>query len=193
MVAPALTLTRPFPTLPAVHRTDWPAIWRGILEDNHLLRRLLRKREYLGSGSYGVVYEIAGAAVKIGCVEEAEVERQEWVHERFRRALPVWAFKNAVDLPRRVTREACPAHGYVDMGEDGNCHCGEAMAILVMPLAVPAREAWKDKRVQATLKDISGALWLEFQFVWDGRPRNLLRWNGRIVMADFGDENVDYW
>ena len=193
MVAPALTLTRPFPILPAIPRPDWRRIWSDTLEDPKLLARLLRKRAYLGNGAYGVVYRVAGAAMKIGYIDEGEVERQEWVHERFKRALPVWAYKKAVDLPKVVTRQACPVHGAGMDEESFSCHCNEPMDIMVMPLAWPAAEAWKDPRVRQTIKKVQEALYDEFDFVWDAAARNLLRWNGRVCLADFGEEDVDYW
>jgi len=193
MVAPALTLFRSLPALPAVPRPDWPRIWRGTLEDPKLLARLLRKRAYLGNGAYGVVYRVAGAALKIGFVEEAEVERQEWVRERFKRALPVWAYKKAVDLPKIITREACPIHGAGMDAKSFSCHCNEPMDILVMPLAWPAGEAWEDPRVRATINFVKAALWDKLCFSWDDAPRNLLRYQSRIMLADFGDYDVEYW
>jgi hypothetical protein len=179
--------------MPVVPRPDWPRIWRGTLEDPKLLARLLRKRAYLGNGSYGVVYRVAGAAMKIGYIEEAEAERQAWVHERFKRALPVWAYKKCVDLPKVVTRDACPVHGAGMDEESFSCHCNEPMDIMVMPLAWPAAEAWQDPRVRRTIKNVMAALYVEFDFLWDEAARNLLRWNGRVLMSDFGETDADYW
>lgn len=189
----ALTLRRPFPALPAAPRPDWPRIWRGVLEDPPLLARLLRKRVRLGRGSYGVVYRLAGAAVKIGCIAEAEAERQAWVHERFRRALPVWAYKPCIDLPKVVTREVCPIHGDEKLVEYWSCHCGEPMDVLVMPLAWPADEAWSDPRVRETIETVKQALLDQFDFPWDDAPRNLLRYQRRILLADFGERSDNYW
>jgi hypothetical protein len=33
----------------------------------------------------------------------------------------------------------------------------------------------------------------QFDFFWDNKPSNLLRWNDRLVLADFGDYEVDGW
>ncbi len=193
MGAIAIAPRRFVPALPGAPKPDWPRIWRGVLEDPLLLARLLRKRVVLGRGSYGVVYRLAGAAVKIGCVDEAEAERQEWVHEHFRRALPVWAFREDVTLPRVVTREVCPIHGDGGLAEHWSCHCGEPMGVLVMPLARPADEAWSDPRVWETVETVKQALLDQFDFPWDDALHNLLRYQRRIVLADFGERNDEYW
>ncbi len=196
MVAPVLTLTRPFPVLPAVPRPDWPRIWRGILEDPKSLTRMLQKRAILGYGTYGVVHEIAGAAVKIGHIDKEEVKIQEWVAERFPgRALPIWAYAPRVSVPRVITRQICPIHGFSEMDEENfSCHCGELMDILVMPVAKPVPiKAWKDQRVRRVVDAISTALLTECDFYWDATPRNLLYYQNRIVLADFGWEDVEGW
>jgi len=46
--------------------------WSGTLDDPRTLASSLRKRKLLGYGAFGVVYEVAGAAIKIGCVDENE-------------------------------------------------------------------------------------------------------------------------
>jgi len=191
MVAPAL----PFPALPSAPRPDWPAIWRAVLEDDAHLTRMLRKRSILGYGTYGVVYEVAGAAAKIGHIEEEEVKIQEWVGELFPgRALPVWAYRSNVRVPRVITRQICPIHGFSGLDEENwSCHCGETMDILVMPVAKPAPEAWDDPRVRRVVDEIALALAADCEFIWDAAPRNLLRHRNRIVLADFGWDMVDGW
>jgi len=32
----------------------------------------------------------------------------------------------------------------------------------------------------------------QFQFSWDCRPSNLLKWEGKVVAIDFGEQNVSY-
>ena len=74
-----------------------------------------------------------------------------------------------------------------------SCHCNEPMDILVMPLAWPAGEAWEDPRVRVTINFVKAALWDKLCFSWDDAPRNLLRYQSRIMLADFGDYDVEYW
>jgi len=69
-----------------------PINWNAILDNPRTLAGLLRKRKLIGYGAFGVVYEVAGAAVKIGCVDENEPIIQQWVYETHARALPVWAY-----------------------------------------------------------------------------------------------------
>ncbi|MCJ7433840.1 MAG: hypothetical protein MUO77_10170, partial [Anaerolineales bacterium] len=85
--------------------------WSAVLNDPSALAGLLRKRKLLGYGAFGVVYEISGAAIKIGCVDDNEPVIQQWVYETQARALPVWAYNPEVSLPRVVSHEVCPQHG----------------------------------------------------------------------------------
>ena len=167
--------------------------WHSILHDDASLHYVLRKREWLGQGTYGVVYRVGDVAFKIGCIEEAEVERQAWVHMTFRRALPVLAFRQSVELPHAITRQVCPIHGPLGLDrESWNCHCSEPMDILVMPLAETAdRKTYL--RVRRMIDEIKDALAVEFEFSWDDAARNLLRFRGRVILADFGWDTVDGW
>lgn len=191
MVATSL----PLPALPSAPLPDWPAIWRAVLDDDAHLTRMLRKRSILGHGTYGVVYEVAGAAVKIGHIDEEEAKIQEWVGESFPgRALPVWAYRARVKMPCVITRQICPLHGFSELDEENwSCHCGEPMDILVMPVAKPAPEAWSDPRVRHLVDEITQALWTDCEFIWDAAPRNLLRYRNHIVLADFGWDDVEGW
>lgn len=60
LFAPALSIPAP------------PLDWNAMLNNPSAFARLLRKREVLGFGAFGVVYEVEGAAVKIGCVDGNE-------------------------------------------------------------------------------------------------------------------------
>ena len=65
------------------------------------------------------------------------------------------------------------------------------MGVLVMPLAARVGE---DILAQygKVIAPIEKALQKEFDFWWEDAPRHLLRWNGQIVMSDFGVEEK-YW
>ena len=63
--------------------------WSIVLNDPRALASLLRKRKLLGYGAFGVVYKVAGAAIKIGCVDDNEPIIQQWVYEIHMLALPV--------------------------------------------------------------------------------------------------------
>ena len=171
--------------------------WQEILADLARLSSLLRKRRVLGYGAFGVVYQVDNAAIKIGCIGESEPAIQQWVHRRFRRALPVWAFRPDVTLPKTVTREVCPRHGFPSelwMKASVNCHCGEAMPVLVMPLAERA-----DQRAVAGENFSAGifeAVVRKFSVCLDIHKGNFLEFNGRLILCDFGDTSdplADYW
>ena len=92
----------------APNRNDW----QTVISDPKAFAKLLRKRQLIAYGAYGAVYEASGAAIKIGCIGESEPAIQQWVYEHYQRALPVWAFSQGVALPKAVTHEVCPRHGY---------------------------------------------------------------------------------
>ena len=135
------------------------------------------------------MYEIHGAAVKIGCVLPEETVIQQWVHKTYQRALPVWAYVEEMPLPRAITREVCPEHDPLDSCAKGlaRCHCGETMAVMVMPLAAPV-ENISARQYERVIAPIEKALQKEFDFWWENAPRHLMRWDRRIVMSDFGME-----
>lgn len=172
-----------------------PGEWQSIFQNPVRLRSLLRKRKYLGNGTYGCVYAVAGYAVKIGCVDQTERDIQAWVHEKYGRALPVIAYCDNLNIPLVVTREICPVHGYpgFSLGDGWGCHCGESMSALVMPLAEDGFPAWKSPFVRRMYEKIADAVEQEFGFSIDIRKWNLLKWNGKIVVCDFGDPQVDWW
>ena len=194
MVTHALTRTRcPFPALPTVPKPDWPQIWSRALEDPAWLTSLLKRRRLINHGTFGAVYSVSGAAIKVGLVTEEEVERQKWVYETYQRALPVWAYKPRLMLPEAISSLSCPVH-YMDLDEESwSCHCSEPMDVMVMPLAEDACETWFDRSTQKVINPVVKGLCEQFDFFWDNKPSNLLRWNGRLVLADFGDYEVDWW
>ena len=171
--------------------------WQEILADLARLSSLLRKRRVLGYGAFGVVYQVGDAAIKIGCIGESEPAIQQWVHRRFRRALPVWAFRPDVNLPKIVTREVCPRHGFPSdlwTKSSVNCHCEEAMPVMVMPLAERANQ--RDVDAEDFSEGIFEAVVKKFSVCLDIHKGNFLEFNGKLILCDFGDTNdsiADYW
>jgi len=174
--------------------------WRIILNDRRALAGLLRKRKLLGYGAFGVVYEIQGAAIKIGCVDENEPLIQQWVYETHARALPVWATQQEVILPRVVTREVCPRHGYPSnlwTPSSVNCHCGEALAALVMPIAeTPDLLLLEKSETEQIWQTVYDAVYNKFGVSLDLHWRNMISLQDRLLVCDFGDTNsksVELW
>jgi hypothetical protein len=64
-------------------RNDWPE----VITDPAQFAKLLRKRELVSYGGYAAVYEVDGAAIKIGCIAEDEAQAQQWIYETYERAL----------------------------------------------------------------------------------------------------------
>lgn len=172
-------------------------MWQEILADHKRLAGLLRKRRLVGYGAFGVVYRVGDAAIKIGCIGESEPAIQQWVHEHHQRALPVWAFCPDVSLPKTVRREVCPRHGFPSnlwTASSVNCHCGEPMPILVMPLAERADQHAVDG--EDFSESIFNAVVKKFGVCLDIHKGNFLEFNGRLILCDFGDTNdqlADYW
>ncbi len=177
-----------------------PIDWNAALDNPHALAGLLRKRKLLGYGAFGVVYEVAGAAVKVGCVDENEPIIQQWVYETHARALPVWAYKLEVILPRIVTHEVCPRHGYLSnlwTPTSVSCHCGEALAALVMPIAeTPDRLLLEKSEAQQIWQTVYDAVLDKFSVSLDLHWRNMISLQDRLLVCDFGDINnqmVEFW
>lgn len=174
-----------------------PADWNILLRDPHMLARLLRKRRLIGYGAFGVVYQLNDAAIKIGCMGESEPAIQAWVCEQYQRALPVWAFGLDIPLPKIVTREVCPQHGYPSnlwSRSSVMCHCNEAMSVLVMPIAERASPHEIDS--QQISDPIYQAVFEKFGVSLDVHKGNFLKFKDRLMVCDFGDTNdkvVDYW
>lgn len=168
--------------------------WQHALDNSNEFSCLLRKRRAVDYGAFGVVYEVDGSAVKIGCINEGEPFAQQWVYETHERALPVWAFDSDVSLPNVVTREVCPHHGYLANmweRESVNCHCGERMAVLVMPLARSASEV-SDRQWCSIGGFIHNALFDALGICWDMHSRNFLNFNRRLMLCDFGETEGSY-
>ena len=172
---------------------DLGKIWSNVIKKPDVLATLLRGRQLIGHGAYGAIYHVSGMAVKIGYVPAEEAERQAWVHQHFNRALPVLAYASQVKLPDEVTHWSCPIHG--GTGDDEkvwSCHCGDPMDVLVMPLAKPAPTFWFNQDVRKIARQVINALFEHFQFFWEDKPSHVLKYQGRIVLADFGEEEVDW-
>ena len=172
---------------------------KAILDNPRALAGLLRKRKLLGYGAFGVVYEVAGAAIKIGCVDENEPIIQQWVYETHALALPVWAYKLEAILPRIVTREVCPRHGYPSelwTPTSVNCHCGEALATLVMPIAETPDMLMLIDDGEPIFQTVYNAVYNKFDVSLDLHSRNMISLQGRLLVCDFGDVNsklVELW
>ena len=176
-----------------------PVDWSAVLSDPHSLASLLRKRKLLGYGAFGVVYEVSDAAIKIGCVDDNEPLIQRWVYETHARALPVWAHQKEVSLPRAVTYEVCPRHGYPSelwSPSSISCHCGESLAALVMPVAeIPDIQTLVDDG-ESIFQTVYDAVYSKFGVSLDLHSRNMLSLQGRLLVCDFGDTNsklVSLW
>lgn len=185
-------------TLPSYSKQDPQRDWQSILNDPSAFAKLLRKRQLIAYGAFSVVYDVDGAAVKIGCIGENEPIIQQWVYEQYKRALPVWAFKTDIPLPKVVTREVCPQHGFPSnlwAKSSVMCHCGESMPALVMPigdLADDQRGAERDEIGD----QIYQAVFDKFEICLDIHKNNFLEFNGRLMVCDFGDISdkvTDYW
>ncbi len=174
--------------------------WNAILDNPRALAGLLRKRSLLGYGAFGVVYEVSGAAIKIGCVDDSEPLIQQWVCETLARALPVWAYHQEVILPRIVTREICPRHGYLSnlwTPTSVNCHCGEALAALVMPVAeTPDMLLLEKSEAEQIWQTVYDAVLDKFSVSLDLHWRNMISLQDNLLVCDFGDTNnklVEFW
>jgi len=191
-------LTRPY-TIDEINSGFTPAHddWQNILSAPSRFARLLRERRLIGYGAFGVVYKVDSAAIKIGCIGESEPTIQQWVYEQHQRALPVWAFGLDIPLPKTVTREVCPIHGYLSnlwSRSSVMCHCNEPMSVLVMPVAERADHGDVDNhRISDQIYD---AVFEKFGVSLDVHKGNFLNFNGRLMVCDFGDTNdkvADYW
>ena len=176
-------------------RRDWPE----VITDPAQFAKLLRQRKLVSYGGFGVVYEVDGAAIKIGCIAEDEAQVQQWAYETYESALPVWAYSHDVELPKAVTSEVCPHHGYLANRWDRDsveCHCGDRLGVLVMPLGQDAYpEHSQDEGVELGER-ISQALEEKFGVGFDERLCNHLSFCGRLMLCDFGDPQgveAGYW
>ena len=171
--------------------------WQAILSDPTRFAKLLRKRQLISYGAFGAVYDVDGAAIKIGCVGESEPAIQQWVFERHERALPVWAFAEEVILPKVVTHEVCPQHGFLSnlwTRTSVNCHCTEPMSVLVMPVADLADQ--HDVENEDFSQTVYESVFGKFNTCLDIHKGNFVEFKGRLMLCDFGDTNdkaADYW
>ena len=171
--------------------------WQDILSIPSRFARLLRDRRLIGYGAFGVVYKVDDAAIKIGCIGESEPIIQQWVYEQHQRALPVWAFGSDILLPKVVTREVCPHHGYLSnlwSRSSVMCHCNESLAVLVMPVAEHADQ--RDVDDEKISGQIYEAVFEKFGVCLDIHKGNFLEFKGKLMLCDFGDTSdkvADYW
>jgi hypothetical protein len=164
--------------------------WKAVLKDEKVLAGFLRKRRLINFGAFGVVYRIEDAAIKIGCISDTEADIQQWVCDQFGRALPVWASALNVPLPRVVTREVCPRHGFPSelwTPTSICCHCGEPMGVIVMPVGEQADQ--DDVDTEDFSARISNAVYEAFRVSLDLGKNNFLEYKGSLLMCDFGDTN----
>ncbi|MBI1793433.1 MAG: hypothetical protein HYR70_04495 [Chloroflexi bacterium] len=178
------TIFAPLAQTPAPTRS-----WRNVLKNEKALANLLRGRRMVNYGAFGVVYRVENVAVKIGRIGSKEAEIQQWVCDEFGLALPVWASAQEVFVPRVVSREVCPKHGFPRelwaSSDSVNCHCGKSMGVLVMPIAQPANVSYDS--LPPFVRKIENAVYEAFRVSIDLRPANFLKYKCRIVMCDFGD------
>lgn len=171
--------------------------WQTVISDPKAFAKLLRKRKLIAFGVYGAVYDVDGAAIKIGCIGESEPAIQQWVYKYYQRALPVWAFSQAITLPKAVTHEVCPRHGYLSelwTSSSVVCHCSEPMSVLVMPVANRADQS--ADRDESIGNQIYEAVFKKFGICLDLHKNNYVEFKGKLMLCDFGDPNgrvADYW
>ncbi len=164
--------------------------WKVVLKNEKVLAGFLRKRRLIDFGAFGVVYHVENVAIKIGCISDTEAEIQQWVHDEFGRALPVWASALDVSLPRAVTREVCPKHGFPsELWTPASvcCHCGEPMGVIVMPVGQRADQNQVDTEDFSVR--ICNAVYEAFRVSLDLGKNNFIEYKGRLLMCDFGDIN----
>jgi hypothetical protein len=170
---------------------------------------LLSLRGVIGYGGFGTVYKIGDLAVKIGFISPEEAERQH-IAANMGMGLPVLYYEHQAELPDAITRECCPIHKYryiedphyyALMGDDSSndyetCHCDDLVDMLVMPLAEEyegdIRELFINDQFNRVLTEIDEIC---CGWSWDERPANVMSYNGRPVLIDFGDVERDsaYW
>jgi hypothetical protein len=191
MTVLAPVITRPLPAKQS--DPDRGTIWGSALQKPQVLAMLLRSRRMIGHGTYGAVYAVSAVAVKVGYVPPQEAERQNWVYSTLQAALPVIAYASQIELPEAVTRQACPIHGLGYDEESWFCHCSEPMDVLVMPQAKYNGEAFFTPEVRRLIQQVQRDLCERFNFFWEEKPSHLLKYDGRILLCDFGEEEVDEW
>lgn len=150
----------------------------------------------LAYGAFAAVFRVGEiTAAKIGAITAAEAEDQRWAAE-LGWALPVLDYREGVNLPPDVTREVCAVHGpRADIlpPDDYRCACeGKSLDVLLMPLAQAiAREEAESAEAKAFQEMVADQLAQQRGRALDCRPGNLMRWRGRLVVVDFGQE--DEW
>jgi hypothetical protein len=105
-----------------------------------------------------------------------------------------------VSLPRVVSHEVCPQHGYLSelwTKSSINCHCGEALAALIMPIAeTPDMRTLEGVDADHIWQTVYDAVFNKFGVSLDLHWRNMISLQGRLLVCDFGDTNsklVELW
>ncbi len=145
------------------------------------------ERVILGMGGYAVVYRLLGLAVKLGRVTSPEADTQRLFAARGL-ALPVLAYyPELAGLPDPVRREVCPRHGVRReiLPAPAPCRCAELPAALVMPLT-DAHATIEPDDLRTFIMGFSREA-EQSGLVWDARPANVARYQGRLVALDFGE------
>ena len=142
-----------------------------------------KKARYLDGGGFAAVFDLGdGTVVKVGDIDPKEKESQEIMAGRGR-ALPVLEYEEDAEIPSKIRKLSCPEHGPRKhiVAEGDGCLCHEQLSILRMPRAEPAvaDQAFMDAVLEESLS---------LPNVWDARPANVARWQGKLVALDFGRE-----
>lgn len=150
------------------------------------------KCEPAGMGGYAVVYRVApGLVAKVGRIEPEEAAAQ----RHFARqglALPVFDYHADWPVPERIDRELCPLHGLRQeiLPEGYHCTCGSlAHAVLLMPETDDAPVDPASVEYRAFVLGFSRDCLQQLSRLWDARPANVARYQGRLVALDFGEES----
>ena len=162
------------------------------LSDPAVVAQWLAGRKKIGGGGYANIYQIGNVAVKIGHIPQIEAENQSYLFG-CHIALPVLAYVPSVALPVEVTREVCPIHGKRLDDVCWNCHCGEPMAILVMPVVKPLLALPYEDRERRMPEFHNAMALLDYHAVlrpvlanWDARLENVGLYREHVVLLDFG-------
>jgi hypothetical protein len=146
------------------------------------------EREMLGLGGFAVVYQLHGLAAKVGQIAPDEVAAQRhFAHVGL--MLPVLLYQPQVTLPSDVSLEVCPRHGLRrEFLPDGQfCTCRHQQDILLMPVAEPLTET-EDTQLytRAFIAGFARDCERELDRLWDTRPSNVARYQGRMIALDMG-------
>lgn len=153
--------------------------------------------KYLGSGAWGMVFDLGGEIVaKVGVtVRTDEAAAQQYVYERHNKALPVLGHQEKLWLPESIRQACCPEHGlgnrekrqsYISSFLGKSCTCEENLGVMCMPKADPDAAGHQDaKEIRDFMNDIWNICYNEFRRPWDDHEGNMAWWDGHLVALDF--------